>query len=152
MAKKTAKRAPVKKAAKKAPVKKAVKKAAGGRAKTNNRREAILRFDGTKNARNATKNQLAAQQATVRRNRRNVKTEVAVAGVTKTKGGSAMLARRQTRKNLDVKGTTFYDPNGKKVSANEAFTKKGALRSGYQATRSLGKGRTGTVIGGGENG
>ncbi len=152
MAKKTAKRAPVKNAAKKAPAKKATKKAAGGRAKTNNRREATLNFQGTKNARNATKNQLAAQQAAVRRGRRNVNSQIAVAGVTKTRGGTATLAKRQSRRNLDVPGTRFYDRDGNRATAANAFTKNGALRSGFQAERSLGGGRRGTVVGGGQNG
>lgn len=153
MAKKTAKRAPVKKAAKKAPVKKAAKKAAsGGRAKTTNRREATLNFQGTANTRSATKNQLAAQQAAVRRGRRNVNSQVAVAGVTKTRGGTATLAKRQSRRNLNVPGTRFYDRDGNRATAATAFTKNGALRSGFQAERSLSGGRRGTVVGGGQDG
>lgn len=152
MAKKTAKRAPAKKAAKKAPVKKAAKKAAGGRAKTNNRREAILRFEGTKNTRNPTKNQLAAQRKALKRSRRNVNTQVAIAGFTKTQGGNATLARRQTRKNLDVKGTKFYDHDGNRVDGNRAFTKSGVLRAGFQAVRRIAGGRSGTVIGAGDSG
>ena len=151
MAKKTAKRAPVKKAAKKAPVKKAAKKAAGGgRAKTTNRREAILRFDGTK-SKTASRNQMRAQEAALKRGRRTAKAAVAVAGVTKTAAG-ATLARRQTRKNLDVAGTRFFDRDGNRVEGNRAFTKAGSLRAGFQAERAISGGRRGVVVGGGQNG
>lgn len=135
-ARKTAAKAP-------APRKAAKKKAAGPR-------EAKITFERTRPG-NQRPTRVQAASAKLRRGRGTRQSEVITAGQ-ETKRKGARVARAQKVKDLaGARGTKFYDRNGKRVSAQEASTQKGNLRSGFQAERRQG-GRNLVLVGGGQAG
>lgn len=146
MAKKAARRKTATKRAaprKAAPKKAAPKKAAG-------RPEAQITFEKRSGVRGRPSKSTPANQR-VRRGKRNVNASVLQAGqATKTKG--ANIRRSQSVKKLNADNrTSFFDKDGNRVSAAQASTKKGYLRSGFQAQRTEG-GRRLVLVGGGQSG
>lgn len=151
MAKKAARRktatnraTPRKAAPKKAAPRKAAPRKAAGRG------EAQITFERRRGEKGRP-NQATPAATSVRRGNRNLRAEVLRAGQATTKG-RANIARTQKvgRLNADNK-TKFFDKNGNRVSAAQASTKKGNLRSGFQAQRTAG-GRRLVLTGGGQSG
>jgi hypothetical protein len=151
MAKKAARRktatnraAPRKAAPKKAAPKKAAPRKAAGRPEA---QITFVRGRGEKGR----PNQAKPAVTSVRRGNRNLRAEVIQAGQATTKG-RANVARTQSIKKLNADNrTSFFDKQGNRVSAQNAATKKGNLRSGFQAQRTEG-GRRLVLTGGGQSG
>ena len=126
-----------------APKKAAPRKAAG-------RPEAQITFERRRGEKGRP-NQAKPAATRVRRGSRNLRAEVIQAGQATTKG-KANVRRSQSVKKLNADNrTSFFDKDGNRVSAAQASTKKGYLRSGFQAQRTEG-GRRLVLASGGQSG